>query len=124
MNALATQRLRDALAAAEAATQFMGTTSLDGYKADFGLRLQIERLLEIVGESLSQARRLDPEADLNKHIPELGSIVGMRNRIIHGYDRVDDEMVWSVVSHNVLLLREQIRNLLDQPDDEAGAVPG
>ena len=48
MNDLTTQRLRDALAAAEVIPRFLRETSLDEYQADFGLRLQIERLLEML----------------------------------------------------------------------------
>ena len=112
MNDLTTQRLRDALAAAEAIPKFLGETSLDEYKSDFGLRLQIERLLEIVGEALKHARDLEPDLEDWKRIPEMHAIIGMRNRIIHGYDRVDDELVWSVARNNIGVLCRQLIDIL------------
>jgi uncharacterized protein with HEPN domain len=110
MNDQVKQRLLDALAASEAIPVFMGNTSLEEYKADYGRRLQIERLLEIVGEALNRTRLLDP--GISVLIPEMTAIIGMRNRIIHGYDRVDDELVWTVARHNVVVLSEELRSLI------------
>lgn len=114
MNDLVKQRLRDVLAASDAIPVFLGNSSLEEYTADFGLRLQIERLMEIVGEALSRTRTLDQ--DVVNLIPEMNAIIGMRNRIIHGYDRVDDELVWSVARHNVRILSEQLLALIEASD--------
>ncbi|MCC6705082.1 MAG: DUF86 domain-containing protein [Thermomicrobiales bacterium] len=113
MNDQAKQRLRDALAAAEAISEFLGDTAVEGYRTNFGLRLQIERLLEIVGEALNQARAADPEIQTSGLIPELHAVVGMRNRIVHGYDRIDDELIWLVANFNIPILRDQLRDMLD-----------
>jgi len=46
-----------------------------------------------------------------ERLPELRRIIGMRNRIIHGYDAVDDEIVWDAVQRKIPLLLEQISTL-------------
>ena len=52
-----------------------------------------ERNLEIVGEAVGRILKLDPTFQL----PNARQMVATRNRIIHGYDAVSDEMVWSIV---------------------------
>lgn len=62
--------------------------------ADRQLELSLTRLLEIVGES---ANRLPPE--VRSRYPEIpwAEIISFRNRLIHGYDAVDLDVLWQVV---------------------------
>jgi uncharacterized protein with HEPN domain len=53
----------------------------------------VERQLAIIGEAVRHLQRLDPSLALN----DAKDIVGMRNRLIHSYDNVDDKLVWQVV---------------------------
>ncbi|SKC24241.1 Protein of unknown function DUF86, partial [Alkalitalea saponilacus] len=41
-------------------------------------------------------------------------IVDTRNRIIHGYDSVSEDIIWSIVSNDLKKLRKEIANLLDE----------
>lgn len=61
------------------------------YERDLLVRSGVERQLGIIGEALGLADR--GEAGLRRLMPELGETVGLRNRLIHGYDAVDDEIV-------------------------------
>ena len=65
------------------------------YERDDMVRDAVERRLGIIGEALNRAAVLEPA--LVDRVPELRQIVGLRNRVIHGYDAVDDEIVWDVV---------------------------
>lgn len=70
--------------------------------------------MEIIGESLNLAAK---DADsLQGIIPELPRIVGLRNRLIHGYDTVDPEIVWDVVKHKIPQLLVQLKNACDHYD--------
>lgn len=62
--------------------------------ADRQFELSLTRLLEIVGES---ANRLPPE--VRSRYPEIpwAEIISFRNRLIHGYDAVDLDVLWQVV---------------------------
>jgi uncharacterized protein with HEPN domain len=91
MSDRALMRLHDAYQACLLIQEFVAGKSFEEYERDVRLRLQVERLLEIVGEALNRARHEDPA--LIDQISELSRIVGLRNRIIHGYDTVDDELV-------------------------------
>jgi uncharacterized protein with HEPN domain len=92
MNDRVLKRLLDAHQACVHIHNFVDGKSFEDYEQDFRLQLQVERLLEIVGEALNRARQDDPA--LTEQIPELSRIIGLRNCIIHGYDTVDDELVW------------------------------
>ena len=62
--------------------------------ADRLLNLSLVRLLEIVGEA---AARLSPETrSLYPRVP-WPDIIGLRNRLIHGYDIVDFDILWDIV---------------------------
>lgn len=112
MSEQASKRLRDALNACEAIAHFLGDSSLEEYQANFGLRLQIERLLEIIGEALNYAQTAD--ASIIDQLPDLRAIIGMRNRIIHGYDKIDDELIWTTAVTHVPELKREIERLLEQ----------
>ncbi len=106
------KRLRDALRACRAIAAFTEGVDFSGYEADLLLRSGVERQLEIIGEALKRAEDEDPV--LAELVPELRGIVGLRNRVIHGYDAVDDEIVWDVVRINLPVLEVRMRALLGE----------
>ena len=57
-------------------------------------RRAVERELEVIGEALSRLTMTD--SGVAARISHLPRIVGFRNRIIHGYDAIDDATVWGV----------------------------
>jgi uncharacterized protein with HEPN domain len=40
-------------------------------------------------------------------------IVSLRNWIIHGYDKVDDTIIWGIISRDVPLLKTEVEQLLN-----------
>ena len=58
------------------------------------LSLALVRLLEIVGEA---AAKVSPEARNRYPAVPWPEIVGLRNRLIHGYDSVDFDILWHIV---------------------------
>ena len=117
----ATKRLRDAVAAAEMIATGVEGRTYDDYLADPWFRAGVERQLEIIGEALNQALRNDP--DLSTTIPDAYVAIGLRNRIIHGYDDIQDAVVWDAAVNGVPLLRAQIEDALREEGsarDETG----
>ena len=101
------KRLVDAEKAAQTAVSFCKEKTFEQYTKDEILRSAVERQLEILGEALNRA--LVDESSLEKRIPEARRIVGIRNRIIHGYDSVDDEILWDVVRTKLEPLAELLK---------------
>ena len=46
-------------------------------------------------------------------IADAKKIIAMRNRIIHGYDSVDDAVVWNVVIKSLPVLKGDVAKLLE-----------
>jgi uncharacterized protein with HEPN domain len=93
--------------ACEAVEIAKGKTRDDLYR-DRILNLALVRLLEIVGEAASRTP-LEERAQHND-IP-WAQIVGLCNRLIHGYDSVDFEILWQIVNSdlpNLIAKLEQI----------------
>jgi uncharacterized protein with HEPN domain len=72
----------------------------------------VERYLEIIGEALRQFEHAEPT--LAVHVTALRRWVDLRNVIAHGYDFLDDQIIWDVCRNSVPSLREEILRLLDQ----------
>ena len=99
MNDRAPKLLFDAIAAIDSATVFLGDVGLDGYFADAMRRSAVERQLEILGETCSRLEKLD--AGWSSKIPDIRLAIGLRNRIIHGYDA----MVFETIAKDLPSLR-------------------
>jgi uncharacterized protein with HEPN domain len=41
-------------------------------------------------------------------------IVDVRNRIIHGYDSVSDDVIWGIIIKNLPVLKKEVSELLDE----------
>ncbi len=71
--------------------------------------LALVRLLEVLGEA---ANRVPPE-EQRRH-PEIpwSQLIGMRNRLIHGYDAIDLDILWQIVVHDLDPLIESLDAIL------------
>ncbi len=68
------------------------------FEADEVRQLALLHLIQVLGEAASRV-----SAAFREFHPELpwGSMAGMRNRIVHGYDHVDPDIVWRVATEDV-----------------------
>jgi uncharacterized protein with HEPN domain len=102
--------LADALGAIGSAQEFTTGISFDVYLADKMRRSAVERQLEILGEACAQLAKLEP--CLIKAVSNLKLAIDLRNRIIHGYDSVDDEIVYLTVTGDLEGLKVELARLL------------
>jgi uncharacterized protein with HEPN domain len=84
--------------------------SYDDYKQNVQLKRAVERNLEIIGEAMN--RILERDATYLDKIKEARSIVGLRNQIIHSYDTISDENIWSILINHLPKLKIDINGLL------------
>lgn len=109
------KRLRDAASACQELEQFTAGHTRETFRSDRGLQLIVQKLLEIIGEALNAAGHLD--SNISPRIPEHRRIVAMRHRIIHGYDSVDYDVLWSTVRLRIPELHSTLLDLLkDAPE--------
>ena len=80
---------------------------------DIMLHRAIERNIEIVGEAANRILKLDPDVPLS----DARQAVNARNFVAHGYDKIDDEILWSVVINDLPKLKEEVSALLPMQED-------
>lgn len=101
--------LRHMLDHAEEAVSLVHGKERSDMDANRLLNLSLVRLLEIVGEA---ANRIPPETRQQyPSIPWL-QIVGLRNRLIHGYDAVDFDILWQIVTIDLPLLVKVLKKIV------------
>ena len=76
---------------------------------DLRTKRAVERNLEIIGEALK--RILDKDDSIR--ITNARKIVDTRNRIIHGYDSVSDDVIWGIIIRHLPELKKEINELMD-----------
>lgn len=106
-----TAHLHDIIKAADAIKQFIEAKTFDDYVSDDILRSAVERKCEIIGEAINRIRRDD--ADILEHIRNHREIVSFRNILAHGYDSIDDRIVWDVIGDDLNQLRQDTRSLIE-----------
>jgi len=102
--------LVDAIGAVESAWEFVQGCTLAAYAADKMRRSAVERQLEILGEACSRMAKLD--SSLLASVANFKLAIDLRNRIIHGYDSVDDEIVFYTVIEDLPALGADLKRLL------------
>lgn len=86
--------LLDMLKAAKLAQEFVANVDWDGFQLDLMRQAAVTRQLEIIGEA---ARRISEESQAELSVIPWHQIIGMRNRIIHEYDRINLSTLWDTI---------------------------
>jgi uncharacterized protein with HEPN domain len=80
------------------------------YVSDKKTKRAVERNIEIIGEAMSRILKKNE----NLIITNSRKLVDTRNRIIHGYDTVSDDVIWGIVVKHLPILQKEIENLLSE----------
>ena len=103
--------LYDILNAINEIDSFIGNdVSLEIFQGDIRTKRAIERNIEIIGEAMN--RILKKNSNIN--ISNARQIVDVRNRIIHGYDTVSDNILWAIVTQYLPILQKEVSSLLHE----------
>jgi uncharacterized protein with HEPN domain len=106
-----TTRLRHRLDHAAEATEMAKGHQRQDLETDRQLYLALTHLVEIIGEA---AARVSPEGRKRwPAIPWTG-VIGLRNRLIHGYDEVDLDILWAIIQTDLPPLIAELRRILSQ----------
>ena len=79
------------------------------YQKDIKTKRAVERNIEIIGEAINRIPKENPDVKIENS----RNIVGTRNRIIHSYDNIADDMIWSIIIQSLPKLKVEIQRLLD-----------
>jgi len=70
----------------------------------------VERNIVIIGEATNRILNKDSSLQLSNS----RKIIAARNRIIHGYDTVSDEVIWGIVINHLPTLKQEVELLLNE----------
>jgi len=100
--------LFDISSAISSIEEYVGTPKIfANYARNRQLQQAVERNLEIIGEATKRIL----EIDTSINISNARQIVGARNRIIHGYDDIDNAEIWSIIINSLPILKKEIDEL-------------
>jgi len=80
------------------------------FQNDLRTKRAVERNIEIIGEAMSRILKEYPKINISNS----RKIVDVRNRIIHAYDAVSDDVIWGIVIRNVPILQKEVEKLLNE----------
>ena len=79
-------------------------TSFAEYQEDLKTKGAVERHLGIIGEAVNKFLKASTENKLEN----ASKIISLRNRLIHSYDSIDDSIIWSIITRQLLPLKNEI----------------
>jgi len=101
--------LLDLLAAADQIESFVDGMTFGSYVEDAKTQRAVEMDFLIIGETLIRIRDADLSV-LNK-VSHHNDIIGFRNILAHGYDQIDDRVVWNAVTRYLPVLKKEVLQL-------------
>jgi len=102
--------LNDVVASIALLDTFCEGKTVADLKREALFRSAVERQLTIIGEAVTKILKLDPS--LESEIQSSRQIVGFRNQLIHNYGSLDYDVVWTVISQELPILKNDATRLL------------
>lgn len=108
--------LEDVRLACEDVEQFFADypNRFDVFANDRLMIRAVERSVEIMGEAINRILKREPEFSL----PNARAIVQTRNRVIHSYEKVENEFLWSLAKRHIPELKRDVERLLTEGEEQ------
>jgi len=87
-----------------------GKKIFENYRQDLKTKRAVERNIEIIGEAVK--RILDKNSNIE--LTNARKIVDARNRIIHGYDTISDDVIWGIIVRHLPKLKTEVEELMSK----------
>jgi uncharacterized protein with HEPN domain len=109
MDSWAKKLLFDVLSSINNIDDYIGEKKIfEEYENNPMLQDAVERNLEIIGEAVNKLLFLIPDIPLTNS----RRIVDARNKIIHGYDEIENTQVWGIIINHLPVLKQEVTHLL------------
>ena len=82
------------------------------YRQNIMLKRAVERNLEIIGEAIN--RIITRDSNFETSITNAKAIIGLRNQVIHAYDNISDESIWTILTNHLPKLKSEIDKLMQE----------
>lgn len=98
--------------AADEILSFVSGLDFHNYESNILIQRAVERDFEIIGEALERIRKIDNT--FIQQTTDFEIIIGFRNILIHGYDTVDESIVWNAIKNHLPLLVQEVTSRLNR----------
>jgi uncharacterized protein with HEPN domain len=82
---------------------------LEVFEKDLKTRRAVERNLSVIGEAATRISRKDPSVQLT----DMRLIINTRNKLVHGYEQISEQVIWQIVHEDLPILKEEVTQLLE-----------
>ena len=103
-------RLRHMLDYSRKATAMLQGKTREDLNKDEVLCLALTRVVEIIGEA---AAKVSPAIQQNHKLIPWSQIIGLRNRLVHGYDAVDLDILSDIIQYDLPPLIKQLEATIE-----------
>lgn len=94
----------DIIGSIEEIDEFINHNNYFEFIKDIKTKRAVERNIEIIGEAMNKLMKIDESLPISNS----RKIIDTRNRIIHGYDTVSDEILWAIVQKYLPILKKEL----------------
>ena len=110
MDNTAKKHLQDILTAIDETDSFFVSNprKFEDFCANLCLRRAVERNIEIIGEAMNRVLKENPSIAISNS----RKIVDARNYIIHGYDSLSVDILWSIVINHLPKLKSEVTSII------------
>lgn len=70
----------------------------------------LERNIEIIGEAMNKLLIIEPKIEISNS----RRIVDARNKIIHGYDDIENAQIWGIIINHLPTLKQEVEKFLEE----------
>ena len=91
---------------------FPDSISFSHYRSNKLVKRAIERNLSIIGEAVNRIKQSD--SDTFSKIEHARAIISLRNHVIHAYDGISDENIWSILINHLPKLEAEVKTLIGE----------
>ncbi len=103
--------LFDILSALKNIEDYLGPEKkFENYNKNPMLQDAVERNIEIIGEAMSKLLLIEPQIGISNS----RRIVDARNKIIHGYDEIENAQIWGIIINHLPTLKTEVEKLLEE----------
>lgn len=102
----------DILLAAQDIQQFVAGMSHEEFLSDYKTQAAVLQRIIVLGEA---AKRLSEEFRQQHWQIEWKQVSGMRDRCVHGYNSIDLEIVWAVVTTDAPAIERYLKKVVKPP---------
>lgn len=100
----------DIIGSIEEIEEFINYNNYFEFIKDIKTKRAVERNIEIIGEAMNKLIKIDETLPISNS----RKIIDTRNRIIHGYDTVSDEILWAIVQKYLPVLKKELYLILNK----------